>query len=232
MSLTAILGAMKMAGAAKGALGGGSEGGLNLPKAGQLGQLGFAAGQSIMGAVKNKQADAMTPPAESAMERQMLNTIRRRRRAIETGTANAAQNASVRQLGKTMMNNAANAGGQVNYGQYNQLIGNAMGNIAAQSGQQVNQLLGLEQQQNKDMVNRATDLSLLRKNEMKANAARMQQAGVQNLLATMGAGKLDKENQGLKAQSDNQNTQISSLMAIIKELQGKLAAQPAATTGL
>ncbi len=231
MSLTAILGAMKMAGAAKGALGGGSEGGLNLPKAGQLGQLGFAAGQSIMGAVKNKQADAMTPPAESAMERQMLNTIRRRRRAIETGTANAAQNASVRQLGKTMMNNAANAGGQVNYGQYNQLIGNAMGNIAAQSGQQVNQLLGLEQQQNKDMVNRATDLSLLRKNEMKANAARMQQAGVQNLLATMGAGKLDKENQGLKAQSDNQNTQISSLMAIIKELQGKLAAQPAATTG-
>ncbi len=231
MALSAILGAMKMAGAAKGALGGGSEGGLNLPKAGQLGQLGFAAGQSIMGAVKNKQADAMTPPAESAMERQMLNTIRRRRRAIETGTANAAQNASVRQLGKTMMNNAANAGGQVNYGQYNQLIGNAMGNIAAQSGQQVNQLLGLEQQQNKDMVNRATDLSLLRKNEMKANAARMQQAGVQNLLATMGAGKLDKENQGLKAQSDNQNTQISSLMAIIKELQGKLAAQPAATTG-
>ncbi len=231
MSLTAILGAMKMAGAAKGALGGGSEGGLNLPKAGQLGQLGFAAGQSIMGAVKNKQADAMTPPAESAMERQMLNTIRRRRRAIETGTANAAQNASVRQLGKTMMTNAARAGGQVNYGQYNQLIGSAMGNIAAQSGQQLGQLLGQEQQQATQMVNRATDLSLLRRNEMKADAARMQQAGTQNLLATMGAGKLNKENQGLKAQADNQNTQISSLMAIIKELQGKLAAQPAATTG-
>jgi hypothetical protein len=48
----------------------------------------------------------------------------------------------------------------------------------------------------------------------------------------MGAGKLDKENQGLRSQSDNQNTQISSLMAIIKELQGKIAAQPAATTGL
>lgn len=202
------------------------------PEFGQLGQLGFAAGQSIMGAVKNKQANAMTPPAESAMERQMLNTIRRRRRAIETGTANAAQTASARQLGKTMMTNAARAGGQVNYGQYNQLIGNAMGNIAAQSGQQANQLLGLEQQQNKDMVNRATDLSLLLRNERKADAARMQQAGVQNLLATMGAGKLNKENQGLKAQADNQNTQISSLMAIIKDLQGKLAAQPAATTGL
>lgn len=202
MSLTAILGAMKLAGAAKGALGGGSEGGseggLNLPKAGQLGQLGFSAGQSIMGAVKNKQADAMTPPAESAMERQMLNTIRRRRRAIETGTANAAQNASVRQLGKTMMNNAAAAGGQVNYGQYNQLIGNAMGNIAAQSGQQVAQLLGQEQQQATQMVNRATDLSLLRRNEMNADAARMQQAGSQNLLATMGAGKLNEENSALK----------------------------------
>jgi hypothetical protein len=232
MALSAILGAMKMAGGLKGALGGGSEGGLNLPSIGQLGQLGFAAGQSIMGAVKGKQANAMTPPAESAMERQMLNTIRRRRRAIETGTANAAQTASARQLGKTMMTNAARAGGQVNYGQYNQLIGNAMGNIAAQSGQQLGQLLGQEQQQATQMVNRATDLSLLRRNEMKADAARMQQAGSQNLLATMGAGKLNKENQGLKAQADNQNTQISSLMAIIKELQGKIAAQPAATTGL
>lgn len=202
------------------------------PGVGQAAQLAFSGGQSLMGAIKNKQANAMTPPAESAMERQMLNTIRRRRRAIETGTANAAQSASVRQLGKTMMTNAARAGGQVNYGQYNQLIGNAMGNIAAQTAQQINPLLGLEQQQSKDMVNRATDLSLLRRNEMKADAARMQQAGSQNLLATMGAGKLNSENKGLKAQSDNQNTQISSLMAIIKELQGKLAAQPAATTGL
>ncbi len=232
MALSAILGAMKMAGGLKGALGGGSEGGLNLPSIGQLGQLGFAAGQSIMGAVKGKQANAMTPPAESAMERQMLNTIRRRRRAIETGTANAAQTASARQLGKTMMTNAARAGGQVNYGQYNQLIGNAMGNIASQTAQQLNPLLGLEQQQTTGMVNRATDLSLLRRNEMKADAARMQQAGSQNLLATMGAGKLNSENKGLKAQADNQNTQISSLMAIIKDLQGKLAAQPAATTGL
>ena len=168
------------------------------PGVGQAAQLAFSGGQALMGAIKNKQADAMTPPAESAMERQMLNTIRRRRRAIETGTANAAQNASVRQLGKTMMNNAAAAGGQVNYGQYNQLIGNAMGNIAAQSGQQVAQLLGQEQQQATQMVNRATDLSLLRRNEMKADAARMQQAGSQNLLATMGAGKLNEENGALR----------------------------------
>jgi hypothetical protein len=168
------------------------------PGVGQAAQLAFSGGQALMGAIKNKQADAMTPPAESAMERQMLNTIRRRRRAIETGTANAAQNASVRQLGKTMMNNAAAAGGQVNYGQYNQLIGNAMGNIAAQSGQQVAQLLGQEQQQATQMVNRATDLSLLRRNEMNADAARMQQAGSQNLLATMGAGKLNEENSALK----------------------------------
>jgi hypothetical protein len=168
------------------------------PGVGQAAQLAFSGGQALMGAMKNKQANAMTPPAESAMERQMLNTIRRRRRAIETGTANAAQNASARQLGKTMMNNAASAGGQVNYGQYNQLIGNAMGNIAAQSGQQVAQLLGQEQQQATQMVNRATDLSLLRRNEMKADAARMQQAGSQNLLATMGAGKLNEENGVLK----------------------------------
>lgn len=168
------------------------------PGVGQAAQLAFSGGQALMGAVKKKQADAMTPPAENPMERQMLNTIRRRRRAIETGTANASQNASVRQLGKTMMTNSANAGGPVNFGQYNQLIGNAMGNIAAQSGQQIGQLLGQEQQQATQMVNRATDLSLLRRNEMKADAARMQQAGTQNLLATMGAGKLNQENSALR----------------------------------
>ena len=198
---------------------------LNPKGFGQLGQLAFSGGQALMGAVKKKQADAMTPPAENPMERQMLNTIRRRRRAIETGTANSAQNASVRQLGKTMMTNSANAGGPVNFGQYNQLIGNAMGNIAAQSGQQVNQLLGQEQQQATGMVNRATDLSLLRRNEMKADAARMQQAGSQNLLATFGAGKLNKENSSLKGQVDNSNTQINSLMAIINDLKNKLATQ-------
>lgn len=168
------------------------------PGVGQAAQLAFSGGQALMGAIKQKKADAMTPPAENPMERQMLNTIRRRRRAIETGTANAAQNASVRQLGKTMMTNAANAGGPVNFGQYNQLIGNAMGNISAQSGQQIGQLLGQEQQQATQMVNRATDLSLLRRNEMKADSARMQQAGTQNLLATMGAGKLNQENSALK----------------------------------
>jgi hypothetical protein len=168
------------------------------PGVGQAAQLAFSGGQALMGAMKNKQANAMTPPAENPMERQMLNTIRRRRRAIETGTANAAQNASVRQMGKTMMNNAARAGGQVNYGQYNQLIGNAMGNISAQSGQQLAQLLGQEQQQATNMVNRATDLSLLRRNEMKADSARMQQAGMQNLLATIGGGKMNKgENSAL-----------------------------------
>jgi hypothetical protein len=192
----------KVAGkAAAGSAGGADAAGsgmLNPQSLGQIGQLAFSGGQALMGAVKKKQADAMTPPAENPMERQMLNTIRRRRRAIETGTANAAQNASVRQLGKTMMTNAANAGGPVNFGQYNQLIGNAMGNIAAQSGQQVNQLLGQEQVQNKDMVNRATDISLLRRNERNAEAARMQQAGSQNLLATMGAGKLNQENSALR----------------------------------
>lgn len=232
MLIGKLAGGAGASGAASGASGALSKASdmLNPQGLGQLGQLAFSGGQALMGAVKKKQADAMTPPAENPMERQMLNTIRRRRRAIETGTANAAQSASVRQLGKTMMSNAARAGGPVNFGQYNQLIGNAMGNIAASTAQQLNPLLGMEQQQATQMVNRATDLSLLRRNEMKADAARMQQAGSQNLLATMGAGKLNKENSSLRGQVDNSNNQINSLMAIINDLKGKLAAQQ--TTGL
>lgn len=232
MLISKLAGGAGASGAASGASGALSKASdmLNPQGLGQLGQLAFSGGQALMGAVKRKQADAMTPPAENPMERQMLNTIRRRRRAIETGTANAAQSASVRQLGKTMMSNAARAGGPVNFGQYNQLIGNAMGNIAANTAQQLNPLLGMEQQQATQMVNRATDLSLLRRNEMKADAARMQQAGSQNLLATMGAGNLNKENSSLRGQVDNSNNQINSLMAIINDLKGKLAAQQ--TTGL
>ena len=172
------------------------------PGVGQAAQLAFSGGQMIGSAIKNNQANAMTPPAENPMERQILNTIRRRRRALETGTANAAQNASVRQMGKTMMNSAARAGGPVNYGQYNQLIGNAMGNISAQSGQQIASLLGQEQQQATNMVNRATDLSLLRRNEMKADASRMQQAGMQNLLATIGGGKMNGNGSNNQLTSD------------------------------
>ena len=133
---------------------------------GQGAKLGLAAGQMITGVVNRKKADAAIPMSENPMERQMLNTIRRRRQALQTGTANSADTAAMRQMAKGYQTGAMRSGGPVNFGQYNQLMQNAAGNLAAANGQQLNQVLGMEQKQTGDMANLANDLALLRSSRL------------------------------------------------------------------
>jgi len=156
---------------------------------GQGAKLGLAAGQMIAGVVNRKKADAAIPMSENPMERQMLNTIRRRRQALQTGTANSADTAAMRQMAKGYQTGAMRAGGPVNFGQYNQLMQNAAGNLAAANGQQLNQTMAMEQEQVKGMANLSNDLALLRSNRLSAQAENQMKAGTQNLLATLGANK-------------------------------------------
>lgn len=155
---------------------------------GQGAKLGLAAGQMIAGVVNRKKADAAIPMSENPMERQMLNTIRRRRQALQTGTAGTADRAAMRQMAKGYQTGAMRAGGPANFGQYNQLLSNAAGNLAAANGQQLNQVLGMEQKQTGDMANLANDLALLRSSRLSAQAENQMKAGTQNLLATLGGG--------------------------------------------
>jgi len=156
---------------------------------GQGAKLGLAAGQMIAGVVNRKKADAAIPMSENPMERQMLNTIRRRRQALQTGTANSADTAAMRQMAKGYQTGAMRSGGPVNFGQYNQLMQNAAGNLAAANGQQLNQTMAMEQEQVKGMANLSNDLALLRSNRLSAQAENQMKAGTQNLLATLGGGK-------------------------------------------
>ena len=79
----------------------------NVAKGG-MGSVGGAVlglGQNIAGRIAEKKADDLLPPSESVMDRQMLNTIRRRRKGLETGTAfNAQQNAANRVASQYMQN--------------------------------------------------------------------------------------------------------------------------------
>ena len=163
-----------------------------MDKAGQMSgqgaKLAMAGGQMIAGAINRKKADAAIPMSENPMERQMLNTIRRRRQALQTGTANSADRASMRQMAKGYQTGAMRAGGPVNFGQYNQLMQNAAGNLAAANGQQLNQVLGMEAEQVKGMANLSNDLALLRSTNRKAIGESQMKAGTQNLLATLGGG--------------------------------------------
>jgi hypothetical protein len=143
-------------------------------------------GQTIAGAIQRKKADALLPPSESVMERQMLQSIRRRRRAMETGTAGAADRAAIRQMGKSFGRQAFAAGGRGNFGQLAALQSQAMQNLAASYGQQTTALLGQEQQQANRMAGVARDLSLLRSDKMSARAEANIQGGSQNILAALG----------------------------------------------
>lgn len=154
----------------------------------QTAKLVMSGGQMIAGAINRKKADAALPMSENPMERQMLNTIRRRRQALQTGTAGTADRAAMRQMAKGYQTGAMRAGGPANFGQYNQLLSNAAGNLAAANGQQLNQVLGMEQAQSKDMANLANDLALLRSSRLSAQAENQMKAGTQNLLATLGGG--------------------------------------------
>jgi len=156
---------------------------------GQSAKLAMAGGQMIAGAINRKKADTAIPMSENPMERQMLNTIRRRRQALQTGTADSADRSAMRQMAKGYQTGAMRAGGPVNFGQYNQLMQNAAGNLAAANGQQLNQVLGMEQKQVGDMANLSNDLALLRSSRLSAQAENQMKAGTQNLLATLGASK-------------------------------------------
>jgi hypothetical protein len=163
---------------------------------GQGAKLAYAGGQMIAGAINRKKAEAAIPMSENPMERQMLNTIRRRRQALQTGTANSANTAAMRQMAKGYQTGAARSGSPANFGQFNQLMSNAAKNLADSNAEQLNQTLGLELKQTGDMANLANDLALLRSSRISAQAENQMKAGTQNLLATLGGGKL----QGTPAQ--------------------------------
>lgn len=164
---------------------------------GGMGSVGGAVlglGQNIAGRIAEKKADDLLPPSESVMDRQMLNTIRRRRKGLETGTAfNAQQNAANR-VASQYMQNSFRSGGQANPAVLSQLMGQSAENIAAQSGQQLGQTLGMEQEQTSKMSDVARDLSLLRSATKSAKGARLQSDGTSNLLASIGTPMGKKNN--------------------------------------
>lgn len=162
------------------------------PLIGQAAQTGLAIGQTIGGAINRKKADALLPPSENLMERQMLNTIRRRRRALETGTSSMADRTAVRQMAKSFGTNSFKTG-TANTGMLGQLINQGMQNISAQYAPQLTQLLGQEGEQVKGMANLANDLALLRSSRKSAQAENQMKYGQQNLMASLGAGATSKD---------------------------------------
>lgn len=152
---------------------------------GRMGGMAFGIAQLGMGLMNRKKADAMLPPTESPMERQLLNTIRRRRRALETGTAATADRSAVKQMAKQYGQSAFRAGGPVNTGVLAQLMNQGMQNISNQYGQQYAQSMREEAELGGKMADVGRDLQLLKSARKSAQAEQQVQAGQQNILASM-----------------------------------------------
>ena len=176
----------------------------------------LGAGQMIAGAVNRKKADALLPPSEDPMERQMLNTLRRRRRSLETGTGNLADRNAARQMAKSATMSSFRAGGPVNQGFYSNLMSKTLGSIASQSAQQYSQALGMEQGQTKLMADARRDLSLLRSARKSAQAEQQMQGGQQNLMAGVGSMLPGGGGQSPGQPGGNQSNMLQTIMKFMK----------------
>jgi hypothetical protein len=166
---------------------------------GNIAQTGFAAGQMIAGMQNRKKAEAALPSLNAA-EAQLLTAAKRRRRAIETGTAGKSDRAALRQTLAQFGQNAFRAGGGVNTGILNQLRAQGEKNISDSYAQQYGQAFEQESKITKDISNFFNDIQLLKSARRSARGEQQVQAGQQNFLATLGAGKMNKENESLKKQ--------------------------------
>ena len=146
--------------------------------------LGAGLGQSIQGAVQKKKAKAMLPPPEDVGERALLNTLRRQKQAIATGTASMDKTNALKGALKTFTKNSFSTGG-VNQGAYNAMLNQGIANITEGTAQQTAQNLSEQRQLATQMANLKNDRTFLQRNEQMADAAENQKAGFQNLSSAL-----------------------------------------------
>lgn len=166
--------------------------------------VGTGAAQLGLGLYQKKKARAQLPGAEDLGHRQMRNILRRRRRAIETGTAGSSEDARTQQMFKSAGVNAFKAGGPMNFGMLNQLMSGASAALADRRGQELQSFLSQEGSLVDTMAQRRFDRQMLMQQEDRADAMQNISAGRDNLLAGIGvpSGKKKKKTDVNNSSSD------------------------------
>ena len=145
--------------------------------------LGAGAGQLIQGAAQKKKAQVMSPSPVDVGRQKLLLDLYRMQQAKKTGTAYNPQITAGKQMAKSFMKNSLYAGGMPNQGAYNALIGQTMGNIAAQSAQDVTQNYALIDKSVDQTEKRKFDLASLAQTKVEADSARNLSSGTSNFFA-------------------------------------------------
>lgn len=192
-AMNTVAGGLKAAGVGgEGNSGGGAMGNaLNASPAG-MAMMGMGALKNLQANRQQKQANAMFPSLEDPELRMLAGDYRRRRRAFQTGTANAAEMANQRGLMKQGINASFNAGGgAAGLNRLNSALSNAM--LAGKQANMQGEMFYT--QQYGDTVNKLAqtrlEKALLRYNQgqadakqTKTDANRMMYGGFARVLGT------------------------------------------------
>lgn len=166
-------------------------------------QIGAMAGQAIgstIGGIQQKNAaNKMSVPAVDPTQATMLEQIRRRRRAMETGGAFGNLEGGIKStLATTQRNILRRGGGQV--GSTLSALGMAgasavgqLGNLQTKQMELANQLAGQEQALNQRIAQRRLELGLLAQNRLSAQGKEDFSGGMENLMSVVASeGDLSK----------------------------------------
>ena len=145
----------------------------------------LSAGQMIKAGIDKRKRDQAKPTGPSSYETGVLRTLRRARRASQTGTGGVADRAAARQMAKSALRSSFRAGGPVNQGFYSNLMSQTLGNIAKQEAAKTTGLMTQEVAQSNRLGGITRDLALLDSTQASADAAAGKQGGMQNLMATL-----------------------------------------------
>ena len=145
----------------------------------------LSAGQMIKAGIDKNKRDKAKPTGPSSYETGVLRTLRRARRASQTGTGGVANRAAARQMAKDVLRNQFKSGGPVNQGFYSGLMSQTLGNIAKQEAAKTTGLMTQEVAQSNRLGGISRDLSLLDSTQAAADSAAGKQGGMQNLMATL-----------------------------------------------
>lgn len=143
-------------------------------------------GQTIAGLVKKKKADAMMPNAEDPEQRAMQRLISRQRRAYQTGTANNADRAALRQAMQSGLSNTFKYGaGSRGLNAMNQMYMQGLMGLNQANRNMAAQTINQEKQAIDDLAQRRLDIQMTKYDREQARAAQLLQEGKQNMGAAL-----------------------------------------------
>jgi len=141
-------------------------------------------GQKLVGAMQTRRSDAMLP-AMNDRQQQAEEMVRRRRVALETGTADSPEAEANKQMMTSVSRKMMKSGG-MNVGVLNQMMGLNAIRSNAERGQEIASLMGMERDTIEKREGRKDDISTLLSARMSARGAQNEASGSDNLAASLG----------------------------------------------